>query len=189
MSTIKSIVLDLKRHLSLVHPGRQPTVFTLLLLLASPRYLPVLVYRLSHALYRKNLKPCAWLLARLNQILHGIEIASACPIGPGLFLPHTYGTVVGAASIGDNVTIFQGSTLGAKYLDFSYASCCRPRIGSGVTVGAGSKVLGNVYIGDNATIGANAVVISDLPSNCVAVGIPAKPLQSPNYSNSTPFPV
>jgi serine O-acetyltransferase len=91
-------------------------------------------------------------------------------------LPHTSGTVIGAASIGANATIFQGSTLGAKTLVFNYALSHRPKLGSEITVGAGSKILGNICVGDNVIIGANAVVLSDLPANCTAVGIPAKPL-------------
>ena len=169
---------DLYRYFSLLGRtvGSPPRGLSLWLNLFSPRIVPVFIYRLSHCCYEYRLGLAAKFFSCLNQFLFGIEIASACPIGPGLFLPHTQGTVIGAASIGSNVTIFQGTTLGAKSLDFEYSPCLRPKLGSGIIVGAGSKVIGNIYIGDNVTIGANAVVISDLPANCTAVGIPARPL-------------
>lgn len=169
---------DLQRYYILLgrDDGLTPRGLLLWLNLFSPRIAPVFIYRLSHYCYKLHFGFAAKFLSCLNQFLFGIEIASACPIGPGLFLPHTQGTVIGAAAIGSNVTIFQGVTLGAKSLDFDYSPCLRPKLGSGVTVGAGAKVIGHVFIGDNSTIGANAVVVSDLPDNCTAVGIPAKPL-------------
>lgn len=144
-------------------------------LVFSPRMTPVLFYRFAYFFNKSGLVCLAKFFAFLNQFFFGIEIASSCKIGPGLFLPHTYGTVIGAAFIGSNATIFQGSTLGAKFLVFDYEPLHRPKLGSGVTVGAGSKVLGDIYIGDNVTIGANAVVLNSIPANTVVVGIPARP--------------
>lgn len=176
ISILKIIALDLKRYFELSRPHQEYHPIILLTYFLSPRYHPVFLYRLSRFFYCKNLIIPALFFSRLNLFLHGIEIAPACSIGPGLFLPHTYGTVIGAASIGDNAIIFQGSTIGAQRLVFDYLPCNRPKLGSGVTVGAGSKILGDINIDDYVTIGANAVVITDLPSLCTAVGIPAKPL-------------
>ena len=106
--------------------------------------------------------------------LFGIEIASACSIGPGLFLPHSSGTVIGAWSIGANSTIFHGVTLGAKNLALDFDITSRPVLGDNVTIGAGAKILGGIRIGDNAVVGANSVVLSDIPSNCTVAGVPAK---------------
>jgi serine O-acetyltransferase len=142
--------------------------------LLSPRFVPVLLCRLAHCFYRLKLGPVAKLVSLLNFFLFGIEIAVRCPIGKGLFLPHTQGTVIGAWSIGDNVTIFQGVTLGAREVDFSYQASSRPVVESGVTIGSGAKVLGGVTLGSGARIGANAVVLSHIAADSLAVGIPAK---------------
>jgi serine O-acetyltransferase len=107
-------------------------------------------------------------------ILFGIECTARCSIGPGLLLPHTSGTVIGANLIGNNATIFQGVTLGALIADFDFDPTKRPTIGDDVTVGAGAKVLGGVHVASRATIGANAVVLMSIPEGAVAVGIPAK---------------
>ena len=120
----------------------------------------------------------------INFFLFGIEIAVRCPIGPGLFLPHTQGTVIGAWRIGADATIFQGVTLGAKEVDFSYAESSRPAIGAGVTVGSGAKVLGGLVVGDGARIGANSVVLQSVPRFTVVAGAPARVVKS--LANDTP---
>lgn len=142
--------------------------------LASPRFIPVLLCRLAYRLYRWRLGPLAKLLSLLNFFLFGIEIAVRCPIGKGIFFPHTQGTVIGAQAIGANATIFQGVTLGARELDFSYDAASRPTIGDNVTIGSGAKVLGPLHIGEGARIGANSVVLSSVPAGALAVGAPAR---------------
>lgn len=144
----------------------------------SPRFVPVLLCRVAYALHNTRLGPLAKIVSLLNFVLFGIEIAVRCPIGPGLFLPHTQGTVVGAWAIGTNATIFQGVTLGARELDFSYAQASRPVLKDNVTVGAGAKVLGGIRIGVGVRIGANSVVLSTLPDGVVAVGVPARVVTS-----------
>jgi len=111
-------------------------------------------------------------------VLFSIEVSARIPIGAGLFLPHTSDTVIGAASIGRNVTIFQGVTLGAKELDMNFIPASRPVIEDDVIIGAGAKVLGGVRIGRGARIGANAVVLIDVPPGAVAVGVPAQIVNS-----------
>jgi serine O-acetyltransferase len=143
----------------------------------SPRFAPVLLCRLAHSLYRLKLGPIAKALSLLNFFLFGIEIAVRCPIGPGLFLPHTQGTVIGAWHVGANATIFQGVTLGAREVDFSYSQHSRPTLGDGVTIGSGAKVLGELFIGDGARIGANSVVLQSIPARALAVGAPARVVQ------------
>jgi serine O-acetyltransferase len=120
----------------------------------------------------------AKLVSLINFFLFGIEIAVRCPIGRGFFLPHTQGTVIGAWSIGDNATVFQGVTLGARELDHSYVESSRPVLLDDVTVGSGAKVLGGIRIGSRVRIGANSVVLSDLPNDVIAVGAPARPVKS-----------
>ncbi len=143
----------------------------------SPRFVPVLLCRLAHSFYRWRLGPVAKAVSLLNFFLFGIEIAVRCPIGPGLFLPHTQGTVIGAWHVGACATIFQGVTLGAREVDFSYTQQSRPVIGDGVTIGSGAKVLGGLHIGNGARIGANSVVLQSIPAHALAVGAPARVVQ------------
>ena len=162
---------DLRRHRAVIHgkpTGRAwPALF-------SPRFAPVLLYRLAFALERCGLGFLAKIFSLCNFVIFGIEIAARCPIGPGLVLPHTQGTVIGATRVGANVTIFQGVTLGARELDIAYDTKGRPFIGDGVIIGAGAKVLGGVRLGDYSRVGANAVVLESVPAGALAVGVPAR---------------
>ena len=151
----------------------------------SPRFLPVLLCRLAHGFYQWKLAPLGKVLSMLNFFLFGIEIAVRCPIGKGLFLPHTQGTVIGAWSIGENVTIFQGVTLGAKEVDFTYRESSRPIVEDGVIIGSGAKVLGGLTLGCGSRIGANAVVLNDVAAGFLAVGIPAKVVERTSSDHAT----
>jgi serine O-acetyltransferase len=136
----------------------------------SPRFAPVLLYRIAFALQAAHLGPLAKMVSLVNFIFFGIEIAVRCPIGPGLFLPHTQGTVIGAVSIGRNATIYQGVTIGAREFDRGYLEEYRPIIGDDVLIGSGAKVLGAIKIGDRVRIGANAVAMVDVSADVLAVG-------------------
>lgn len=143
--------------------------------LLNPRVTPVLIIRFARFLYLSKwftfLSPIpTW----INVVLFGIEVTPRCEIGPGLMLPHTSGTVIGAWCIGSNVTIFQGVTLGAKEIDLDYQESTRPIVGDGVNIGAGAKILGRLTLGDCSRVGANAVVLSDVAPGSLAVGVPAK---------------
>lgn len=151
--------------------------------LLSPRFAPVLLCRLAHSMQLLKLSPVAKLFSLVNFFLFGIEIASRCPIGPGLFFPHTQGTVIGAWSIGNNATIFQGVTLGATGLDMAYSEYSRPVVGNNVTIGAGAKILGNLRLDDFSCVGANAVVLSSVVAGGVAVGVPAKVVKINTFKN------
>jgi serine O-acetyltransferase len=179
---IEYLKADLLRQHRLLHGATrlEPRGLRLWLGACSPRFLPVLLCRIAHFFYRKKLGPLAKLISLLNFFFFGIEIAVRCPIGKGLFFPHTQGTVIGAWSIGENATIFQGVTLGAREVDFSYLESSRPRLGDGVTVGSGAKVLGGVSIGNDSRIGANSVVLHSLPDNVLAVGAPARTVEMRN---------
>jgi serine O-acetyltransferase len=146
----------------------------------SPRFPPVLLARLAQYSASSGLAPISKLFSFANLVLFGIEISPKCRIGPGLYIPHSVGTVVGAAEVGRNAMIFQGVTLGAASLDIHYDPALRPVLGDGVTIGAGAKVLGGLTIGDGATVGANAVVTRDVLPDTVVVGIPARPIKSRN---------
>jgi serine O-acetyltransferase len=142
--------------------------------IAHPRFIPVLILRLAQQCQSTIiLRPIAGLLTWANLVLFGIEVTPRCRIGGGLFLPHTSGTVIGAASIGTNATIFQGVTLGAKFADMSYTQTTRPVLENDVVIGAGAKVLGGVNIGAGARVAANSLVLVSVPAGATAMGVPA----------------
>ena len=118
-------------------------------------------------------------------MIFGIEIAVNCEIGAGLYFPHTVGTVIGARKIGQNALIYQGVTIGAKHIDIGFDPSSRPLIGNDVTIGSGAKILGGIEIGNNVSIGANAVVTKSLPDHVVAVGIPAKIIRTNTVEKET----
>ena len=166
---------DLQRFHRVLRGGTQTvSMWRLLPALLSPRFFPVFLYRLAYWLYSVHLSPLAKLVSLVNFVIFGIEIGIRCRIGPGLILPHTQGTVIGATSIGADVTIFQGVTLGARELDIAYDPLARPIIGNGVVLGAGAKILGGIMLGNRCRVGANAVVLDSVPADAVAVGVPAR---------------
>lgn len=142
----------------------------------SPRFAPVVLVRTAQCLYASGWSRLAKLSALVNFILFGIEVPPRISIGPGLVLMHTQGTVLGAASIGKNVTIYHQVTLGAVTMDFAYTPALRPIISDEVVIGVGAKVLGALTLGRGSVVGANAVVLEDVPPEHVAIGIPAKNL-------------
>src|ERR1700677_4149801 len=133
---------DLERQLELSgHPGAKASLISLLRRLLHPRFLPIVLCRCSREALLIGIPALSHLLSYLNLIVFGIEISPKCVIGPGIFFPHTSGTVIGASKIGRNATIFQGVTLGAKEIDMSYDLALRPVLGDFVVVGAGAKIL------------------------------------------------
>lgn len=153
--------------------GRGPLVYGLsvaLKLLLFPRIQAVLLFRLSHALLGVGLSPLAYWLQAIELSIAGAEIHPAAHIGPGLCLVHSNGVVIGdRAQIGAHFICFQGVTVGD-----SGKGDGQPIIGDWVTASAGAKILGGITIGERAVIGANAVVLCDVPAHGVAVGIPAR---------------
>lgn len=146
----------------------------LYLKLFHPRFLPVALIRISRALYScRLLRPLAFIVVWTNFIVFGIEVTPRCEIGGGLFLPHSSGTVIGAARIGENVTIFQGVTIGTKYADLKYEESNRPTIEDSVVLGAGSKVLGDITVGTGSLVAANSLVINSVPPGVTVIGVPA----------------
>ncbi|MBT2374815.1 serine O-acetyltransferase [Pseudomonas fluorescens] len=174
MSICSLLRADIQRQRELFGAPPLKSRVKLLLSMFSPRFAPVLLYRLAYKCQMNGLRPFAKLFSLLNFLVFGIEIATVCKIGPGLFFPHTQGTVIGAVSIGKNAVIYQGVTLGARDLDFTYTADHRPVIGDNVLVGAGAKVLGGLFIGNNVTVGANAVLLTSAADNVTVAGIPAK---------------
>ena len=132
----------------------------------------LLFYRLAHWLDRHRIPFLPRALSQFGRFLTGIEIHPGAIIGSGLFIDHGMGVVVGETTeIGDNVTLFQGVTLGGTGKQRGKR---HPTIGSHVVVGAGAKVLGPITIGDYVKIGANSVVLQDVPDHSTVVGIPGR---------------
>lgn len=132
-------------------------------------------HRLAHRLWRARLKlPARW-LSQVVRALTGIEIHPGARIGPGLFIDHGMGVVVGeTAEIGADVTLYHGVTLGGTSLARGKR---HPTLGDGVVVGAGAKVLGPILVGAGSRIGANAVVVKPVPPESVVVGVPGEVLE------------
>ncbi len=129
-------------------------------------------HHLAHALWLRNFKTTARLVSQLTRAFTGIEIHPGAAIGPGFFIDHGMGVVIGeTAEVGPNVTLYHGVTLGGVS---SHKGKRHPTLGENVVVGAGAKVLGAITIGENSRIGANAVVVKDVPPNSVVVGVPGQ---------------
>ena len=131
-----------------------------------------ILYRIAHYLRGIKLPLLPRVISQFARFITGIEIHPGATIGKGFFMDHGTGVVVGETTvIGDNVTLFQGVTLGGTGKQTGKR---HPNIGNNVVVGTGAKVLGNITIGENSYIGANAVVIKDVPANSTVVGVPGR---------------
>jgi serine O-acetyltransferase len=127
-------------------------------------------YRLNHWLWNHGMRLLSRWLSQVARLLTGIEIHPAAQIGRRLFIDHGMGVVIGETSvIGDDVTLYQGVTLGGTGKEKSKR---HPTIGNGVVIGAGARVLGNIRVGDNSRVGAGSVVLRDVPDNATIVGVP-----------------
>lgn len=132
----------------------------------------LIFHRITHALLKVHIPFLPRWLSQVGKFFTGIEIHPGAQIGNGLFIDHGMGVVIGETTIiGDNVTLYQGVTLGGTGKERGKR---HPTLGSNIVVGAGAKILGNITIGDNAYIGANAVVIKDVPPNSTIVGVPGR---------------
>jgi serine O-acetyltransferase len=137
--------------------------YVLALLVADNCVQATVLYRISRFLVRHRLPVLAEAVHAFSKFLTHMDISPYAEIGPGVYFYHGLGTVIGKfTTVGSRATICQNVTTGSG----------RPRIGDGVTIWAGAKVIGNVKIGDRAEIGANAVVVRDVPAECVATGVP-----------------
>lgn len=150
--------------------------------LCYPGFQVLIYHRLAHALWVRRWRVLARMISQLGRILTGIEIHPGAIIGRRLFVDHGMGVVIGESSeIGDDVTLYQGVTLGgvSPSVDSQSQRCVKrhPTLLDGVIVGSGAQILGPITVGKNARVGANAVVSKDVPSNTTVVGIPARVVQ------------
>ena len=141
-------------------------------ILCYPGYHSILFYRFANLAWRRNFYLMGRLISNLGRFVTGIEIHPGADIGQRFFIDHGMGVVVGETSkVGDDVTLYQGVTLGGTSLEKGKR---HPTIGDGVIIGSGAQVLGPLNVGNGARIGANAVVLQDVPQGATMVGIPAK---------------
>ncbi len=145
-----------------------------------PGFKAVRTYRKANWFFKHNMKAIAMFLSQRARRKTGIEIHPGAKIGKGLFIDHGMGVVIGETTeIGDNCTIYQNVTLGGTKTNKGKR---HPTLGNNVLVGAGAKVLGSFKVGDDAKIGAGAVVIHEVPKGATFVGIPAREVKkSKNY--------
>jgi len=138
-------------------------------ILCYPGFHAILAHRVAHFLYRHKWFLLARIISQISRFFTGIEIHPGAKIGEGLFIDHGMGVVIGETTeIGDNVTIYQGATLGGTGKDTGKR---HPTIGNNVIISCGAKVLGPFKVGDNSKIGAGAVVLKEVPPNCTVVGL------------------
>ena len=136
----------------------------------------LILHRLAHFLWSIKLKLIARIFSHLARILTGIEIHPGAQIGRRFFIDHGMGVVIGeTAIIGDDCTLYHGVTLGGTTWKKGKR---HPTLKNNVVIGAGAKVLGPITLGNNSKVGSNAVVVTDIPNDSTAVGIPAKIIES-----------
>lgn len=144
----------------------------------------VVIHRVAHVLYKRKLVLLSRMLASFNRFLTGVEIHPAARVGKGLFLDHGMGIVIGETTeIGENVTIFQGATLGGTGKETGKR---HPTIGNHVMISSGAKILGPFKVGDYVKIGAGSVVLNEVPPFSTVVGIPGRVVKKQNEIKAEP---
>lgn len=162
----------LKREIQVVFE-RDPAARSVLeVVFCYPGFHAIIHHRIAHFLYRRKFYFLARFVSHINRFLTGIEIHPGARIGQGLFIDHGSGIVIGETTeIGDNVTLYQGVTLGGTGKEKGKR---HPTIGNNVTISAGAKVLGAINVGDNVKIGGGSVVLRAVPGGCTVVGVPGR---------------
>ncbi len=163
---------QLKRDIEVIFE-RDPAARNVLeVILTYPGLHALILHRIAHSLHNKGFKLIARIISQFSRFITGIEIHPGAKIGQGFFIDHGMGVVIGeTCEIGDNVTLYQGVTLGGTGKEKGKR---HPTIGNNVVIGAGAKVLGSIKIGNNVKIGAGSVVLKDVPDNCTVVGVPGR---------------
>jgi serine O-acetyltransferase len=179
MSLIKSIRNDIKAAFDHDPAARN----SLEILLAYPGFHARQCHRVAHTLFKWRVPVLPRLISHINRFITGIEIHPGAKIGEGFFIDHGMGVVIGETSeIGDNVTLYQGVTLGGT----SHQRAKRhPTLGNNVVVGVGAQLIGDITIGDNTKVGAGSVVVDSVPANATVVGVPGRVVAVRNPDTDT----
>ena len=163
------IISKIKEEIRIIRE-RDPAIHSSMAVLLYPSFKVMLHYRLAHRLYQKGHYFWARWISQRAVRKTGIEIHPGAQIGKGFFIDHGNGVIIGeTAIIGDNVTLYQGVTLGGTGKEQGKR---HPTIGNNVMISAGAKILGSFTIGDNSKIGAGSVVLEEVPPNSTVVGVP-----------------
>jgi len=165
------VISRLKQEIAIIKQ-RDPAIHSPMEVFLYPSFKAMLHYRLAHRLYKKNRYFLARYISQRGSRKTGIEIHPGPQIGNGFFIDHGHGVIIGETTIiGDNVTLYQGVTLGGTGKEQGKR---HPTIGNNVMISAGAKVLGSFTIGDNSKIGAGSVVLSEVPPGSTVVGVPGR---------------
>ncbi len=157
---------------------RDPAIKTPMEVFLYPSFKAIIRYRIAHQLYLKHHYFLARWYSQRTVRKTGIEIHPGATIGKGLFIDHGHGVVIGeTAIVGDNVTLYQGVTLGGTGKEHGKR---HPTVGDNVMISAGAKILGSFTIGENSKIGAGSVVLSEVPPNSTVVGVPGRVVKRDN---------
>jgi len=177
------LITSIRRDIKVVFEHDPAAINTLEVLVAYPGFHARQFHRLAHALFRWHVPVLPRLISHIGRFCNGIEIHPGAKIGEGFFIDHGMGVVIGETSeIGDNVTLYQGVTLGGT----SHQRAKRhPTLGNNVVVGAGAQLIGAITIGDNSKVGAGSVVVNSVPANATVVGVPGRVVEIRNPDTDT----
>lgn len=174
------IIKNLKEEVRIIRE-RDPAIHSSMEVLLYPSFKVMIHYRLAHRLYQSGHYFWARYISQRGVRKTGIEIHPGAQIGKGFFIDHGNGVIIGETTIiGDNVTLYQGVTLGGTGKEHGKR---HPTIGNNVMISAGAKVLGSFTIGDNSKIGAGSVVLSEVPPGSTVVGVPGRVVKRHNASH------
>ena len=178
-----SLITSIRKDIKAVFDHDPAAVSTLEVLLTYPGFHARQFHRLAHTLFRWHIPLLPRLISSISRFFTGIEIHPGARIGEGFFIDHGMGVVIGETSeIGDNVTLYQGVTLGGT----SHQRAKRhPTLGNNVVVGVGSGLIGDIIIGDNAKVGAGSVVVTSVPADATVVGVPGRVVAIRNPDTDT----
>ena len=178
-----SLIKNIRRDFQAAFEHDPAAVSKLEVLLVYPGFHARQFHRLTHALYRWRIPVLPRLLAHFSRFITGIEIHPGAKIGEGVFIDHGMGVVIGETSeIGDNVTLYQGVTLGGTSLQRAKR---HPTLGNNVVVGVGAKLIGDITIGENTKIGAGSVMVTSAPANVTVIGVPGRIVEVRNPDTDT----
>ncbi|MFD4006593.1 serine O-acetyltransferase [Brachybacterium paraconglomeratum] len=171
LDRVMGVVASVREDLAAAHRRDPAATDDLAILLTSPGLHAIWTHRVAHRLWARGAKLPALVLAQGSRSVTGIEIHPGAMIGRRFFIDHGMGVVIGeTAEVGDDVMLYHGVTLGGRSMERVKR---HPTVGDGVVIGAGARVLGPITLGEGAQVGANAVVVKDVPARATAVGIPA----------------
>lgn len=171
LDRVMGVVASVREDLAAAHRRDPAATDDLAILLTSPGLHAIWTHRVAHRLWARGARLLALVLAQGARSVTGIEIHPGATIGRRFFIDHGMGVVIGeTAEVGDDVMLYHGVTLGGRSMERVKR---HPTVGDGVVIGAGARVLGPITLGEGAQVGANAVVVKDVPARATAVGIPA----------------